>query len=112
MKKHIQTYEPFEITEFSLDWFYTKKIELEKNYWHKFTLTLRYGGGIHGHTSWYLTVERFKDGEVCEYENYPIMHINEAVKCYKIFPITEIKTYDNTRGLHEFIKRISTIEKK
>ena len=111
-KKKIEKYEPFTITEFTSDWYYPKTIEIEKGYWHKFTLTLRYGGGVHGHTSWYLTAERFKDGEVCESQDYPIIYINEAVKCYGILPIKEIKTYDNTSGLHEFIKRIASVGKK
>lgn len=111
-KKKIEKYEPFTITEFTSDWYYPKTIEIEKGYWHKFTLTLRYGGGINGHTAWYLTAEKFNNGEVSDSQDYPIIYINEAVRCYEILPIKEIRTYDNTNGLHEFIKRIASVGKK
>lgn len=111
-KKKIETYEAINTTKFASDWYYNKAVQIEKGYWHKFTLTLRYGGGLSGHTSWYLTAERFKDGETCESIDYPIIYINEAVKCYEILPIKEIRTYDNTNGLHEFIKRIGGVAKK
>ena len=111
-KKKIEKYEPFTITEFTIDWYCKKDVEIEKGYWHNFILTLRYGGGINGNTAWYLTTERFGDGKVLESKDYPVIFIREAVKCYEILPIKEIRTYDNTNGLHEFIKRIASVGKK
>lgn len=111
-KKTIEKYEPFQTTEYSIDWYHNKTIEIEKGYWHKFILTLRYGGGINGLTGWYLTTKKYKDGAECDSQDYPIIFINEAVRCYEILPITEIRTYDNTQGLHELITRIANRKKK